>query len=44
VMSVQLPALGHGLMDPAPSRYTIRINGQPGAPKLTVGDMMRIFR
>ena len=29
-MSVHLPALDHGLMDPAPVRYTIRIHGHLG--------------
>ena len=30
-MRAHLPALHHGLMDPAPALYTIRINGHLGA-------------
>lgn len=34
-MRVHLPALNHGLMDPAPALYTIRINGHLGATALS---------
>jgi hypothetical protein len=34
-MSVHLPALDHGLMDPAPARYSIRIHGHLGATVLS---------
>ena len=33
-MRVHLPALDHGLMDPAPARYVIRIKGHLGATVL----------
>ncbi len=33
-MRVHLPVLNHGVMDPAPARYVIRINGQLGATVL----------
>ena len=33
-MRVHLPALDHGLMDPAPSLYVIRIRGHLGATVL----------
>jgi hypothetical protein len=33
-MSVHLPALDHGLMDPAPALYAIRIHGHLGATVL----------
>jgi hypothetical protein len=32
---VHLPALNHGVMDPAPARYVIRINGHLGASILS---------
>jgi len=35
VMRVHLPALNHGLMDPAPALYVIRINGHLGATVLS---------
>src|SRR5438132_838737 len=34
-MRFHLPALNHGVMDPAPARYTIRINGHLGATVLS---------
>jgi len=34
-MRVHLPALNHGLMDPAPALYTIRVNGHLGATVLS---------
>jgi hypothetical protein len=34
-MSDHLPVLDHGLMDPAPARYTIRIHGHLGATVLS---------
>jgi hypothetical protein len=34
-MPVHLPGLDHGLMDPAPVRYTIRIHGHLGATVLS---------
>jgi hypothetical protein len=34
-MRPHLPALDHGRMDPAPARYTIRINGHLGATMLS---------
>jgi hypothetical protein len=34
-MSVHLPALDHGVMDPAPARYAIRIHGHLGATVLS---------
>ena len=34
-MRAHLPALDHGLMDPAPALYTIRINGHLGATMLS---------
>ena len=34
-MSVHLPALDHGFMDPAPVLYTIRIKGHLGATVLS---------
>jgi hypothetical protein len=34
-MRVHLAALNHGVMDPAPARYTIRINGHLGATALS---------
>jgi hypothetical protein len=34
-MRVQLPARDHGVMDPAPARYVIRINGHLGATVLS---------
>ena len=34
-MWVHLPAFDHGVMDPAPALYTIRINGHLGATVLS---------
>ena len=34
-MRVHLPALDHGVMDPVPARYVIRINGHLGAGVLS---------
>ena len=34
-MRFHLPALNHGVMDPAPALYTIRINGHLGATLLS---------
>ena len=34
-MRVHLPALNHGVMDPAPALYTIRIHGHLGATALS---------
>jgi hypothetical protein len=34
-MRVHLPALNHGVMDPAPAQYTIRIHGHLGATALS---------
>src|SRR5229473_2302185 len=34
-MRGHLPALNHGVMDPAPARYMIRINGHLGATMLS---------
>jgi hypothetical protein len=34
-MRVHLPALNHGVMNPAPARYVIRINGHLGATMLS---------
>jgi hypothetical protein len=34
-MRVHLPAFDHGLMDPAPALYTIRIHGHLGATVLS---------
>ena len=34
-MRVHLPASDHGVMDPAPALYTIRINGHLGAMMLS---------
>ena len=34
-MRVHLPALNHGVMDPAPPRYAIRIHGHLGATVLS---------
>ena len=34
-MRAHLPATDHGLMDPGPSHYTIRIKGHLGATALT---------
>ena len=34
-MRFHLPALDHGVMDPAPARYVIRINGHLGATTLS---------
>jgi hypothetical protein len=34
-MRVHLPVLKHGVMDPAPARYVIRINGHLGATVLS---------
>jgi hypothetical protein len=34
-MRAHLPAFHHGLMDPAPALYTIRINGHLGATMLS---------
>ena len=34
-MRVHLPALDHGVMDPAPALYTIRIHGHLGATVLS---------
>ena len=34
-MRVHLPTPDHGLMDPAPARYAIRINGHLGATALS---------
>ena len=34
-MRFHLPALNHGVMDPAPARYVIRINGHLGATVLS---------
>jgi hypothetical protein len=34
-MRVHLPVLDHGVMDPVPARYVIRINGHLGAAALS---------
>ncbi len=34
-MRVHLPVLNHGVMNPAPARYVIRINGHLGATMLS---------
>jgi hypothetical protein len=34
-MRVHLPVLNHGVMDPVPARYVIRINGHLGAMVLS---------
>jgi hypothetical protein len=34
-MRVHLPVLDHGVMDPVPARYVIRINGHLGAAVLS---------
>jgi hypothetical protein len=34
-MRVHLPVLNHGVMDPAPARYVIRINGHLGGTVLS---------
>ena len=34
-MRAHLPVLEHGVMDPAPARYVIRINGHLGATVLS---------
>jgi hypothetical protein len=34
-MSVHLPAFDHGVMDPAPARYAIRIHGHLGTTVLS---------
>jgi hypothetical protein len=34
-MRVHLPVFNHGVMDPAPARYVIRINGHLGATVLS---------
>jgi hypothetical protein len=34
-MRAHLPAFDHGVMDPAPARYTIRIHGHLGATVLS---------
>ena len=34
-MSVHLPAPDHGVMDPAPARYAIRVHGHLGATVLS---------
>ncbi len=34
-MQVHLPALDHGVMDPAPALYTIRVKGHLGATMLS---------
>ncbi len=34
-MRLHLPVLKHGVMDPAPARYVIRINGHLGATVLS---------
>ncbi len=34
-MRVHLPVLDHGVMDPVPARYVIRINGHLGATVLS---------
>jgi hypothetical protein len=34
-MRTHLPALDHGVMDPAPAQYTIRIHGHLGATALS---------
>jgi hypothetical protein len=34
-MRIHLPALDHGVMDPAPAQYTIRIHGHLGATALS---------
>jgi hypothetical protein len=34
-MRVHLPIFNHGVMDPAPARYVIRINGHLGATVLS---------
>jgi hypothetical protein len=34
-MKIHLPALDHGVMDPAPALYTIRIHGHLGATVLS---------
>jgi hypothetical protein len=40
-MPAHLAALDHGLMDPAPTLYTIRINGHLGATILSAFPAMR---
>jgi hypothetical protein len=40
-MRSHLPALDHGLMDPAPALYTIRINGHLGATMLSAFPAMK---
>ncbi len=41
-MRVHLPALNHGLMDPAPALYVIRINGHLGATVLSARDQLEV--
>jgi hypothetical protein len=41
---VHLPARDHGPMDPAPARYTIRINGHLGATVLSAFPAMTSWR
>jgi hypothetical protein len=43
-MQVHLPALDHGVMDPAPARYTIRIHGHLGATTLSAFPALRSRR
>ena len=40
-MPAHLVALDHGLMDPAPALYTIRVNGHLGAMMLSAFPAMR---
>jgi hypothetical protein len=40
-MRTHLPALDHGLMDPAPALYVIRINGHLGATMLSAFPAMQ---
>jgi len=40
-MPAHLVALNHGVMDPAPALYTIRINGHLGAMMLSAFPAMR---
>jgi len=40
-MPAHLVALDHGLMDPAPALYTIRINGHLGAMMLSAFQAMQ---
>jgi hypothetical protein len=43
-MSVHLPALNHGRVDPASALYTIRIKGHPGATLLSAFPAMAWHR